>query len=238
MGKRAFDIVFSILAIIVALPLGAIVAVFLWLMQGTVIFRQVRPGLHGKPFVLFKFCSMTNARNDRGELLPDRLRLTRAGKLLRSLSLDELPQFWNVLRGDMSLVGPRPLLMEYLERYSPEQSRRHAVKPGITGWAQVNGRNSLSWSDRLEMDVWYVDHLSARLDLTILFKTIGRVIGRSGISNKRHVTMPEFTGSSRPAERPGEPLPSSEDLSVLPLSQAGPQARGASKQDPLGRRIS
>ena len=186
MGKRAFDIVFSILAIIVALPLGAIVAVFLWLMQGTVIFRQVRPGLHGKPFVLFKFCSMTNARNDRGELLPDRLRLTRAGKLLRSLSLDELPQFWNVLRGDMSLVGPRPerpYFTEQLARLIPRYDERTHVRPGITGWAQVRCPYGASVEDartKLAYDLHYLAHRSLLFDLRILAETVRIVIWRIG----------------------------------------------------------
>lgn len=238
MVKRAFDIVMCLLATVLALPLCALIAVYLWLTRSTVIFRQVRPGLHGKPFVLFKFCSMTNARDHRGELLADHIRLTRTGRFLRSLSLDELPQLWNVLKGDMSLVGPRPLLMEYLERYSPEQARRHAVRPGITGWAQVNGRNELSWSDRLAMDVWYVDHRSARLDIAILFKTFGRVLRRSGISNKRYVTMPKFTGGSGAVEPPDQPAASCPDHAVSSNVQATPPLRGQVGRDSRGTRIS
>jgi len=192
--KRAFDIVVAALFGVVILPIAVIVALLLWLLQRRVLFRQVRPGLDGKPFTLYKFCSMSDARDARGALLPDQQRLTAIGSLVRSLSLDELPQLWNVLKGDMSLVGPRPLLMEYLGRYSPEQARRHEVIPGITGWAQVNGRNALSWKEKFELDVWYVDHRSMRLDLTILTMTAWRVLRRHGISSRQHATMPEFMG--------------------------------------------
>jgi lipopolysaccharide/colanic/teichoic acid biosynthesis glycosyltransferase len=159
-----------------------------------VLFEQVRPGLHGRPFRLVKFRSMRDARRPDGSLLPDSERLTALGRFLRSSSLDELPELWNVLRGDMSLVGPRPLLMEYLALYSTEQARRHEVRPGITGWAQVNGRNSVPWPERLAMDVWYVDHRSMLLDLRILFMTVGRVLRRSGISEHGEATMTAFRG--------------------------------------------
>jgi lipopolysaccharide/colanic/teichoic acid biosynthesis glycosyltransferase len=156
----------------------------------------MRPGLHGKPFVMLKFRTMTDQRDANGELLPDDLRLTRFGKWLRSTSLDELPELFNVLKGEMSLVGPRPLLMEYLPRYTPEQARRHEVKPGITGWAQVNGRNALSWEEKFQLDVWYVDHWNLWLDMKILLLTIWKVLKREGISAEGSATMPVFTGNA------------------------------------------
>jgi sugar transferase EpsL len=198
-GKRAFDIAVAIAVALVALPFAAVLAPLLWIAQGAVLFRQPRPGLHGNPFTLYKFCSMNSARNEQGQLLPDEQRLTRIGSLVRSLSLDELPQLWNVLKGDMSLVGPRPLLMEYLDRYTPEQARRHDVKPGITGWAQVNGRNALDWNEKFALDVWYVDHASFSLDLKILWLTAFRVARRSDISSPGHATMEPFIGSDRDA---------------------------------------
>jgi len=173
-----------LLALVVRITLG-----------GPVLFRQVRPGLHGRPFRMIKFRTMTDARDADGALLPDAQRLTPLGRFLRATSLDELPELWNVIRGDMSLVGPRPLLMEYLPLYSAEQARRHEVRPGVTGWAQVNGRNSLSWERRLEMDVWYVDHQSFWLDLRILVMTVGKVVRRDGISADGEATMPKFTGN-------------------------------------------
>lgn len=160
-----------------------------------VIFKQQRPGLHGKPFYLYKFRTMTDERDENGELLPDHLRLTPFGQFLQKFSLDELPQLFNVLKGDISLVGPRPLLMEYLELYTPEQARRHEVKPGITGWAQVNGRNAISWEEKFKLDVWYVDHQSFWLDLKILFLTVIQVLKSEGISHEGHVTMEKFTGT-------------------------------------------
>mgnify|MGYP003799965917 FL=1 len=162
-----------------------------------VLFRQERPGLHGRPFMLVKFRTMTGAADTDGRPLPDADRLTRFGRFLRSTSLDELPELWNVLKGDMSLVGPRPLLMEYLPLYSPRQSRRHEVKPGLTGWAQVNGRNALTWEDRLEMDVWYVENRSWLLDLKIIWKTIGIVLHREGISQQGSATMEKFQGKMK-----------------------------------------
>jgi len=160
-----------------------------------VFFRQTRPGLHGKPFNLIKFRTMTNTKDHFGRLLPDSKRITKLGRFLRITSLDELPELWNVLKGDMSLVGPRPLLMEYLDKYTPEQARRHEVKPGITGWAQINGRNALSWEERFKMDVWYVDNQNLWLDLKILFLTIWKVLAREGISKPGHATMTKFSGT-------------------------------------------
>ncbi len=159
-----------------------------------VLFTQVRPGLHGKPFRMVKFRTMTDARDASGALLPDAQRLTPFGRFLRSSSLDELPELWNVLRGEMSLVGPRPLLMEYLPLYSPEQARRHEVRPGITGWAQINGRNAISWADKFALDVWYVDHRSLFLDIRILWLTVRKVLVRDGISAAGEATMPKFEG--------------------------------------------
>ncbi|RAR27439.1 sugar transferase [Pseudomonas sp. MDMC224] len=160
-----------------------------------IFFTQMRPGLGGKPFVMYKFRTMSDARDSEGKLLPDDQRLTRFGKFLRSTSLDELPELWNVIKGEMSLVGPRPLLMKYLELYTPEQARRHEVKPGITGWAQVNGRNALTWEEKFKLDVWYVDNWTLTLDLRILWLTILKVVRRDGISAAGHATMPEFRGS-------------------------------------------
>jgi lipopolysaccharide/colanic/teichoic acid biosynthesis glycosyltransferase len=162
-----------------------------------VLFSQVRPGLHGKPFRMYKFRTMTDARDADGNLLPDAERLTDFGKWLRASSLDELPELINVLRGEMSLVGPRPLLMEYLPLYSPEQARRHEARPGITGWAQINGRNAISWDDKFALDVWYVDHQGVWLDVRILALTVWRVLRREGISAAGEATMPKFTGSRR-----------------------------------------
>jgi lipopolysaccharide/colanic/teichoic acid biosynthesis glycosyltransferase len=162
-----------------------------------VFFRQQRPGLHGKPFMMVKFRTMTDAHDAAGNLLPDADRLPAFGRFLRSSSLDELPELWNVVRGDMSLVGPRPLLMRYLPLYTPEQARRHAVRPGVTGWAQVNGRNAISWEQKFALDVWYVDHLTLWLDLRILGMTVGKIFKREGISQAGQATMEEFRGSGR-----------------------------------------
>ena len=161
-----------------------------------VFFRQQRPGLHGEPFTIYKFRTMTDKRDDQGDLLPDAERLTPFGRFLRIASLDELPELVNVLRGEMSLVGPRPLLMQYLERYTPEQARRHEVRPGITGWAQVNGRNALSWENKFELDVWYVDHVSLWLDLKIIALTLWKIVRREGISQPGRATMEEFVGTA------------------------------------------
>jgi lipopolysaccharide/colanic/teichoic acid biosynthesis glycosyltransferase/glycosyltransferase involved in cell wall biosynthesis len=194
--KSVLDRGLAALALLLSAPVWVGVAVAIRLSMGSpVFFRQVRPGLKGRGFTLLKFRTMREARDTAGRLLPDAARLTGVGRLIRSLSLDELPQLWNVLRGEMSLVGPRPLLMEYLERYTPEQSRRHEVLPGITGWAQVNGRNSLGWEAKFRLDLWYVDHWSLGLDRKILWLTLLKVIRQEGISQSGHATMPEFFGS-------------------------------------------
>ena len=191
--KRVFDVVVSAVALTVLAPVMGLTALAVWRTMGRpVLFRQARPGLHGKPFVMYKFRTMRDLRDAEGNLLPDEARLTPFGRWLRATSLDELPELVNVLRGEMSLVGPRPLLMEYLERYTPEQARRHEVKPGITGWAQIHGRNNLSWEERLRLDVWYVDHWSLWLDLKILWRTLWMVLRREGISAQGHATMPRF----------------------------------------------
>ncbi len=193
-----FDVFISAVALIVLSPLVGIVAVTIYLTLGRpMLFRHVRPGYKAVPFELLKFRTMTDARYSTGTLLPDELRLTRCGKLLRRLSLDELPQLWNVLKGEMSLVGPRPLLMEYLNIYTPAEARRHEVKPGITGWAQINGRNGLSWQARFSLDLWYVDHWTLGLDAWILMRTILQVIKRKNISYDGHATMPAFTRGGR-----------------------------------------
>ncbi len=194
--KRLFDLLLSLgLLLALALPLLLLWALVRRKLGSPVLFRQVRPALHGRPFMMVKFRTMTDERGADGELLPDVQRLTPFGRFLRATSLDELPELWNVLRGEMSLVGPRPLLMEYLPLYSPEQARRHEVRPGITGWAQVNGRNALSWEERFELDVWYVDHRSLWLDLYILWLTVRKVILREGISAQGEATMPRFIGN-------------------------------------------
>ena len=194
--KRLFDITAVTLALLL---LGLPLLVLAWQVRrklgSPVLFRQVRPGLRGQPFEMVKFRTMTDARGPDGQLLPDAERLTAFGRFLRSSSLDELPELWNVLKGEMSLVGPRPLLMEYLPLYSREQARRHEVRPGITGWAQVNGRNALSWDDKFKLDVWYVDHRSLWLDIKILWLTVRKVVVREGISAAGEATMPRFTGN-------------------------------------------
>ncbi len=194
--KRAFDFIAALMALLLlCLPLAVLTLLVRRKLGHPAFFRQVRPGLHGQPFEMVKFRSMTDARGPDGALLPDAERLTPFGRFLRASSLDELPGLWNVLKGDMSLVGPRPLLMEYLPLYSPEQARRHAVRPGITGWAQVNGRNALGWDDKFKLDVWYVDHRSLWLDIKILWLTVKKVLVRDGISAAGEATMPRFTGS-------------------------------------------
>lgn len=196
-GKRALDVFVAAALVLLLLPLAAIIYFVLCFHFGPqkAFFSQLRPGKDGKPFFLMKFRSMSEGIGPSGKLKPDAERLTRFGKVLRRLSLDELPQLVNVLRGDMSLIGPRPLLMEYLPRYSPEQARRHEVRPGITGLAQVSGRNLLSWEARFERDVWYVDHLSFALDLRILLKTMLHVVKGTGVRSQSSATMEEFTGS-------------------------------------------
>ncbi|WP_286250691.1 sugar transferase [Marinobacter shengliensis] len=196
MSKRIFDVAIAILVLGVSLPILVLLALLIRIWLGRpVLFVQVRPGLHGKPFRMVKFRTMTDKRDKHGRLLPDNIRLTRFGRILRSTSLDELPELWNVLKGDMSLVGPRPLLMEYLPLYSKEQYRRHEVRPGVTGWAQINGRNAISWEDKFKLDVWYVDNQSFGLDLKILFLTVKKVLIRDGISGQGEVTMSKFTGT-------------------------------------------
>lgn len=195
--KRAVDLAGASAGLVLLGPLMAATAVAIAVSMGRpVLFRHERPGLGGRPFTLLKFRTMTLEKNERGELLPDGARLTSVGRLVRGLSLDELPQLWNVVRGEMSLVGPRPLLMQYLSRYSKEQARRHEVRPGITGWAQINGRNALSWEEKFALDVYYVDHWSLLFDAKILALTAMRVLRRDGINRDGHATAPEFMGSS------------------------------------------
>ena len=201
MLKRVFDLGVALFALTLLAPLLLLVALLIRLKLGRpVLFAQTRPGLAGKPFEFYKFRTMTDARDTAGELLPDAARLTPLGELMRKSSLDELPQLVNVIKGDMSLVGPRPLLMEYLPLYSERQARRHAVRPGITGWAQVNGRNALGWEERFELDLWYVEHQSFRLDLKIIALTAWRMLRPQGIAQPGQATMSKFTGSQRGGE--------------------------------------
>ena len=197
--KRLFDLLAASLALLLlALPMLALAWLIRRKLGSPVLFRQVRPGLQGLPFTMVKFRNMTEERGPDGALLPDAQRLTPFGRFLRANSLDELPELWNVLKGDMSLVGPRPLLMEYLPLYTPEQARRHKVRPGITGWAQVNGRNAISWTDKLALDVWYVNHCSLWLDLQVLWRTVPKVLVREGICAPGNDTMPKFEGTEKP----------------------------------------
>jgi sugar transferase EpsL len=194
--KRVIDLILGIVLFVMLFPVLLIVAFLVLVMLGSpVLFRQTRPGRNARPFELIKFRTMTDEKDAKSELLPDSQRLSAFGRMLRATSLDELPELWNVLKGDMSLVGPRPLLMEYLDLYTSEQSRRHEVRPGITGWAQVSGRNALSWEDKFALDVWYVDNQSLWLDLKILLMTIMKVVKRDGVSQSGHVTMEPFRGS-------------------------------------------
>ncbi len=194
--KRFFDFVISLSGLFLLSPLILVLMLLIRLKLGSpILFTQTRPGLHGKPFRMIKFRTMTDSRDTDGKLLPDSIRLTPFGKFLRTTSLDELPELWNVLKGDMSLVGPRPLLMEYLSFYTPEQARRHEVRPGITGWAQINGRNAIGWEEKFRLDIWYVDNQSFWLDLKILLLTVKKVFVREGISADGEATMPKFTGS-------------------------------------------
>jgi lipopolysaccharide/colanic/teichoic acid biosynthesis glycosyltransferase len=202
--KRSLDVVVAAVALVVLSPLLAVLWVLIRLRMGSpVLFRQLRPGRHGRPFELVKFRTMTDTRDADGARLPDAQRLTALGRWLRRTSLDELPELLNVLQGDMSLVGPRPLLMEYLPLYSPEQARRHEVRPGITGWAQVNGRNTVSWPDKFAYDVWYVDHRSTRLDGEILWRTVTQVVSGHGVSAAGHATMEPFTGNEPATDTEG-----------------------------------
>jgi lipopolysaccharide/colanic/teichoic acid biosynthesis glycosyltransferase len=198
MSKRVFDIVVSLICLSLLMPLFFILYfLILWQIGQPVIFVQVRPGLQGKPFKLYKFRSMTNKKDAKGDLLSDAKRLNVFGHFLRASSLDELPTFWNIIKGDMSLVGPRPLLMEYLHLYNKNQKRRHEVKPGITGWAQVNGRNAISWKKKFDFDIWYVDHHTFWIDLKIIVLTVKKVFLREGITGVGQATMSKFTGNTK-----------------------------------------
>ena len=194
-GKRWLDVLGACSGLLLTAPVISLAAAAVrWRMGSPVLFRQQRPGLWGRPFPMLKLRTMRDAVDASDQVLPDVERLTSLGRRLRATSIDELPELWNVLRGDMSLVGPRPLLIEYLDRYTPEQARRHEVRPGITGWAQVSGRNALSWEEKFELDLWYVDHVSLGLDLRILWRTVWAVVARDGVSAAEHATMPEFRG--------------------------------------------
>jgi lipopolysaccharide/colanic/teichoic acid biosynthesis glycosyltransferase len=196
-SKRIFDLILTSLGLIFLSPFILLTALSVRIFLGTpLVFRQKRPGYKGRPFFIYKFRTMTDASDSAGNLLPDSQRLTRLGRFLRALSLDELPELINILRGEMSLVGPRPLLMEYLELYSPEQMRRHDVCPGLTGWAQVNGRNAITWQDKFALDVWYVDHWSFWLDIKIIFITIWKVLRREGVSQQGQATVEYFQGNT------------------------------------------
>ena len=196
--KRLLDIIISLSALILLAPLYAAISYKVKKNLGSpIFFKQIRPGLHTQPFEMVKFRTMKDATDSSGNLLPDSMRMTAFGKMLRSSSLDELPELWNVLKGDMSLVGPRPLLMEYVPLYNKEQTRRHEMRPGITGWAQINGRNAISWEEKFQLDVWYVDHQSLKLDLKILLLTIKKVFIKEGISSSGEVTTSKFTGSNK-----------------------------------------
>ncbi len=193
--KRFFDLTAALLLLILLTPLLAAITILIANKLGSpVIFKQLRPGLHGRPFYLYKFRTMTDFKDENGNLLPDEIRLTSFGKWLRKYSLDELPQLFNVFKGDLGFVGPRPLLMEYLPLYSPEQARRHKVRPGITGWAQVNGRNAISWEEKFALDIWYVDNHTLWLDFKILFLTIIKAVRSEGINQEGYSTMPKFKG--------------------------------------------
>lgn len=193
--KRFFDLIIVVPSVILLAPLFIIIWFLVRFKIGKpALFRQQRPGLHGKPFQILKFRTMSDARDSEGNLRPDAERLTRFGRFLRATSLDELPELWNVLKGDMSLVGPRPLLIQYLDRYTPEQARRHEVRPGITGWAQVNGRNAITWEEKFKLDVWYVDNWSLWLDIKIIGMTLWKILKREGISHPGQATMEEFMG--------------------------------------------
>ncbi len=197
LSKRLMDLVITVPGLVLVSPFMLVIAVVIWITMGRpIFFRQMRPGRHGRPFTVYKFRTMTEARDEHGTLLEDAGRLTRVGRILRSLSLDDLPNLFNVVRGEMSLIGPRPLLMQYLERYTPEQARRHEVLPGIAGWAQIHGRNVLSWEEKFRLDVWYVDHWSLALDLKILFIALWKVIKREGINQPGQATAEEFMGGS------------------------------------------
>ncbi|MGM0805000.1 MAG: sugar transferase [Bacillota bacterium] len=199
--KRLFDLSCAFILLILLIPILTVVAIMIRLKLGSpILFKQQRPGQYGKPFYVYKFRSMTDEKDTNGQLLPDEVRLTTFGKTLRKYSLDELPQLWNVLKGNLSLVGPRPLLMSYLPLYSKEQNKRHEVKPGITGWAQINGRNAIDWEEKFKLDVWYAENQTFLLDLKILLLTVKKVFKSENINNANHATMPEFRGSETPYE--------------------------------------
>jgi lipopolysaccharide/colanic/teichoic acid biosynthesis glycosyltransferase len=194
-GKRIFDFFLALIGLILLSVPMAIIAILLWITSGhPILFTQPRPGKDGQIFKFYKFRTMTDERDSSGNPLPDEERLTAVGQFLRKTSLDELPQLWNVLKGEMSFVGPRPLLVAYLDRYTPEQARRHEVIPGITGWAQINGRNALSWEEKFQLDIWYIDHWNLWLDFKILVLTVIKVLKREGITQTNHVNMSEFLG--------------------------------------------
>jgi len=196
--KRTFDFTLAAISSVVLAPLILIIGLFVYLKLGAPVFyRQVRPGWHGMPFEIVKFRSMQDTADEEGRPLPNNQRITPFGQLLRSLSLDELPELWNILKGDMSIVGPRPLLMDYLPLYNERQSRRHEMRPGLTGWSQINGRNSISWEEKLELDIWYVENASFGLDIKIILMTFLKVLRREGISHKGDVAMPRFRGSDK-----------------------------------------
>jgi lipopolysaccharide/colanic/teichoic acid biosynthesis glycosyltransferase len=194
--KSVLDRIIAAIALLILSPLILIMAIAIYVRMGKpIIFAQLRPGQNGRIFTFYKFRTMTDERDFNGNLLPDEQRLTAFGQFLRQTSLDELPQLWNVVKGDMSFVGPRPLMVDYLDRYSPEQARRHEVTPGITGWAQINGRNALTWQEKFKLDVWYVDHWNLWLDLKILFLTVWKVLQKEGISQEGHATIEDFLGN-------------------------------------------
>ena len=196
MFKRGFDLIFSFILLVLLSPILLLLLMIVWLQFGwPPIFGQIRPGYKGRLFQIFKFRTMTNQKNDQGDLLPDEQRLTPFGQFLRRTSLDELPELVNILLGQMSFVGPRPLLVQYLARYNPHQARRHNVRPGLTGWAQINGRNALTWEQKFDLDVWYTENRSLLLDLKIVLATIVKVLAREGISQPGHATMEEFMGT-------------------------------------------
>lgn len=232
--KRVFDICASLVGLVLLSSVLVLVALLVrWRLGRPVLFAQSRPGLHGRPFTLYKFRTMREANASDGRLLTDAERLTRLGRFLRASSLDELPELWNVLRGDMSLVGPRPWLMDYLPYYTPDQHRRHAVRPGITGWAQVHGRNTASWDERLRLDVWYVDHWSLWLDLRILLRTAWTVVQREGISAEGHATSPRFDEALR------QPRQAASDATSATSDAAGGPAAATAEppaKDPRHRR--
>ena len=234
-GKRLFDLALTIPGLVVALPLLALLALLVRVKLGSpVLFRQTRPGRHGRPFVCLKFRTMTDARDAGGQLLPDAERLTPFGRFLRDSSLDELPELLNVLKGEMSLVGPRPLLMEYLPLYSPEQARRHEVRPGITGWAQIHGRNAQSWEERFKLDVWYVEHHSLWMDIQILAKTVFKVFKREGVSAEGHATMRRFEGGAHGSSVGGKPeggAPATPGCGCITAGSVGQWSRRSSAGD-------